>query len=93
MHEILVIETATNPEAGTVELDYWANDICMHPSGEYLYVTFGNSMEFSVVDLTENRVIELLPAGSEQPHDICPHPSGDAFYIVNGNSDQVSVLR
>ena len=63
----------------------------MRPDGRRVFVSNGRAGTVSVIDTSDNRVIDTVAVG-QRPWNMAITPDGSKLYVANGRSGTVSVI-
>ena len=89
---VYVLLTSNNTIIDTIQAGSytWAG-VCVHPSGQLLYVSDGTDDCVSVIYTPTNKVIEDIDV-FDGPTFIDPLPNGEYIYVLNQDANVVGVL-
>lgn len=88
---VVVIDTATNTNAGTVRVGANPIGVAVHPLATFVYVTNASDGTLSVISTANNAVVATIPVGSG-PLGVAVDPAGTRVYVANAFSGTLSVI-
>jgi YVTN family beta-propeller protein len=89
---VLVVDTATNTLAGSIEVGRHPAGIAIAPDGVRVYVVNNWSNTVSVINTATNTVTATVPVGS-YPLGVAVSPDGTNVYVTNSIGNTVSVIN
>ncbi len=87
---ITVIQTINNTIVGKIYCPENPYSLCVHPNGQYLYVT--TKYGVSVIRTSDNTVFAQIPI-SQSPKNLSILPNGDYIYVTRIDTESVAVIQ
>ena len=97
--KLLILNTLTGVITATIPVGSNPNDLCISPSGQFIYIANSNDNSVSVIDLKKQKVIETLNAAlySNSPNgsttnSVALNGTGKILYIANADNNCLAVF-
>ncbi|MCX7784785.1 MAG: YncE family protein [candidate division WOR-3 bacterium] len=87
---ISVIQTSNNSVIGKFYVGENPYGLCVHPNGQYLYVTTKDDV--TVIRTLDNLIVGQIPI-SQSPRNISILPNGEYIYVTRIDADSVAVIQ
>ena len=97
--QLLIFNTATGVITAKIPVGSNPNDLCISPSGQFIYIANANDNSVSVIDIKKQKVIETLnaalypnsPNGSTT-NSVALNSTGKILYIANADNNCLAVF-
>jgi len=98
--QLLIFNTVTGVITAKIPVGSNPNDLCISPSGQFIYIANANDNSVSVIDIKKQKVIETLnaalypnsPNGSTT-NSVALNSTGKILYIANADNNCLAVFE